>query len=534
MNDPHENETPGTGSPATNSPEPTESPRRWLTGRLVVILATTGAALGAGVLLGVVPNPLARHDPHGLAAEDRAREPASMVKAVHPRAEKSVGISVEQLATVEPYYQADLRARASGIVKHVFRDIGDRAVKGDVLVEIDTPERLQEVARCEAMVLQREQELRVSQARLKDARAARDVSAATIKQREADVQAATATRDLKRRRFQRFQTLAARGTVVGSVVEEEERDYLASDAAVASARANVDRARADLAESDSRVEAASADIDLKKAQIEVAGKDLKLARAVADFGTVRAPFDGVIVRRAVDPGSFVQNATTGVSDVLISIARVDVVTVSARFPDSVAPSVTTGMPAEVRVVDLPGVTIPATVTRFAPSVQTPDRTMRVEIDLFNGDDAEYKRFVKAVQEQTLDQPRKGVSDTLPIWAFPPGVPNGRRLLPGMTAIVRLSVGKFSDSFVLPKTAVYSQRGTMYMLLIQDGHTKQVPVRVQLNDGRTVRVAIVTEHRGPDGVAREVLEDLTGNEVVVVARQLEVGDGAAVRAGLSDW
>jgi len=48
---------------------------------------------------------------------------------------------------------------------------------------------------------------------------------------------------------------------------------------------------------------------------------------------VRAPFDGGVVKRMVDPCSFVQNATTGASDLLISVSRVDLVTVSAKFPD---------------------------------------------------------------------------------------------------------------------------------------------------------------------------------------------------------
>ena len=128
-------------------------------------------------------------------------------------------------------------------------------------------------------------------------------------------------------------------TIVGNVVEEEERDYLASEAAVSAARANVARARADFAESGSTVEAAAADVDLKKDQIEVARKDVERARVVADYGKVDAPFDGVVVRRAVDPASFVQNATTGVGEPLISAARIDLVTVAAKFPDTAAPFV---------------------------------------------------------------------------------------------------------------------------------------------------------------------------------------------------
>ena len=339
------------------------------------------------------------------------------VKVVRPKRESAVPITVDQIAIVEPYYRADLRARASGIVKSVLRDIGDKVKRGEVLVVIEVPESDQDVAKCEAMILQRQQEKKVSEAKFKDAIAAKGVSAATIKQREADVLAAAATRDLKKRKFARFQELAAKGSVVGNVVEEEERDFVASEANVTAARANVERALADYAESESKVEAAAADKELKAAQIDVARKDLDRANAVADYAKVKAPFDGVVVRRTVDPGSFVQNATTGVSDALISIARVDLVTVSAKFPDAVAPSIAVNTPALVTVDDMPGVSIPATVTRFAPTVQNADRTMRVEVDLFNGDADEYRRLIDGIKIGGPDRPTKGEADVLPVRAF---------------------------------------------------------------------------------------------------------------------
>ncbi|MCU0702947.1 MAG: efflux RND transporter periplasmic adaptor subunit [Fimbriiglobus sp.] len=494
---------------------------------LVVGLAVGGIGVAVGVVTGVLPNPLDHSPKHAHATPSREHVTPT-AKVIRPKPAAAVPITVEQLALVEPYYRADLRARASGLVKAVRFDIGSRVKKGEVLVEIDVPELEQGVAAAVAVVAQREQELKVSQAKLKDAKAAVQVSAATIKQREADVQAATATRDLKQRRFERFKALAARGDVVGSLVEEEERDYLASEAGVTSAKANVERARADFTESESRVEAAEADIGLKSAQIEVATKDLDRARAVADYARVVAPFDGVVVRRTVDPGSFVQNATTGMSEPLISLARVDLVTVAARFPDAYAPLVMADTPAIVQVDDLPGLTITAKVTRFAPSVQNADRTMRVEVDLFNGDEAEFRRSITAGPLET-----KGVNEPPPLRAFPEGHTSGR-LLPGMTGTLRLSVGGYGKSFVLPSTAVYTRAGASYLLLVENGTTRQVPVRVQVNDGRTVRVAMVSKQPAADGSTRDLLTELTGDEQVVAARQLELGDGTAVTVAPTEW
>ncbi len=500
---------------------------------LAILAAAVVLGIGGKVALmtGVVGNPFAGGT--GAAQPAAAPDAVPTAKTIRPRREASLPITVDQLATVEAYYQADLRARASGVVLKVHRDIGDKVRKGDLLVEIDVPESDQDVGRNDAMVLQRRQELKVSEAKWRDSKAAKDVSAATIRQREADVEAAVATRELKKRRFDRFKDLAARGSVVGSLVEEEERDYLTSSAVVTAAKANVDRARADYSESESKVEAAAADIDLKSAQIEVAKKDLDRAKAVAEYGRLVAPFDGVVIRRTVNPGSFVQNATTGASEPLISVAREDIVTIAAKFPDSVAAFVRKNTPAVVQVDDLPGVTIPAAVTRYSPSVATADRTMRVEVDLFNGDEADHHRLTVAILKGGPDRPTKSPNDAMPVRAFPAGN-TGQKLLPGMTGTLRLSLGGFGESFVLPSTAVYSRGGATYLMVVEDGKTKQLSVKVQLNDGQRVRVAVLARRKSPDGTTREVLTELTGREDVVAARQLEFGDGASVKSGPSEW
>lgn len=498
-----------------------------------ILFASLGGLI-TGFVAGVIPNPFAssaQAHPIDANSSSVAKVQAPLVKVVRPILESSVPITTESLATVEPYYRTDLRARASGNVKAVHGDIGDKVSAGEVLVEIDVPESEQEVAQKKAMVTQREQELSVSEAKLSDAKAARDVSAATIKQREAEVQAMIATRDLKKRVFERYKTLARNGTVVGSLEEEQEKDYLASEAAVTAANANLDRARADYAESDSKIKGAAADIKLKQAQIEVALRDVDRAMAVADYGKVLAPFDGVIVRRQVDPGSFVQNATTGASETLVSVSRVDLVTVVAKFTDDAAPYISKDSPCTIQIDDLPGVTIDCKVTRFSPSIQDADRTVRVEVDLFNGDAADYERVQEMYRSGEKNHLLKGVNDPIPERAFRETSSKGLQLLPGMTGIMKVSIGGFGKSYLLPSSCIYARSGATYILIVDNDKAKQLPVRVQLNDGKMARVSIVTTRQTNNGATREVLSDLTGTENVVVARQLEIADGETVTPSL---
>lgn len=525
---------------ASANPEKWSSPasgggrQRWFPFVIGTILI--GAFGFIGIATGLIPNPLAVHG-STVASEEKQSHEAPLriptVKVVRPKQDQTADILLERMATVEPYYRADLRTRASGIVKAAYFDIGDEVKRGETLIEIDVPESLQDIAQKKALIVQREQELKVSEAKRKDAQAALAVTNAVISQRQADVQAITATRDLKKRRLDRYQDLASRGSVVGSVVEEEERDYFVSEAALLAAKANVSRAEADHAEAASKVETAAADVDLKRSQIDVAKTDLDRAMIIADYSKVVAPFDGVVVRRNVDAGSFVQNATSGNSETLISVARIDLLTIVSYFPDNAAQFIDRGTPASIQIADFAGGAISSKVTRISPTIQNSDRTMRVEVDVFNGDVKARAEAIKLEGASKVDHFLKGRNSTFPDAAFAEGE-SLKRLLPGMNGSLRLAVGGSVNSQILPSTAVFSRSGAKYILVVVNGKTEQKPVRVQLNDGQRVRLAIVSRTTSTDGTVKEELTGLRGDEDVVANSQLQVGEGVEVRVSPIDW
>jgi hypothetical protein len=105
-----------------------------------------------------------------------------------------------------------------------------------------------------------------------------------------------------------------------------------------------------------------------------------------------------------------------------------------------------------------------------------------------------------------------------------------RIVPGTTATVRLDLERFADAYLLPSGAVFGRAGQSYILVVENGVTRSVPVSVQVNDGRLVKVATVVPAAG----GRQVTRELTGNEVIVSTRQLEVGDGQKVEAVVESW
>lgn len=465
------------------------------------------------------------------------------VRTVRPRLDPTFRISNQQIAVVEPFYQAALRARASGLVRAVPFEIGERVWAGDLLVEIDAPDLEQDVAQKEAVIRQREQELRVSKAMLRHAGAAVETAGAAVAQRTAEAKAAVATRDFKYKLFSRLRRLQDQGAIRPEVVDENERDYQAAEAAVEAAQVAIQKAKADRTEKLASLEAAAADVELKAALVAVAGKDRDRAAATAGFARVVAPFDGVVVRRNVDPGVFVQNATTGASEPLVTVARTDLVTVAMKLPDTAAPFVGRDTDVEVTFDDLPGLTVRGKVTRFAPVIDGSDRTLRVELDIYNGTPSDYRSFQAAAlagaaaplaggtglgsagaflaAEAQRQMCTKGLSDRAPVCLGPSGA---GPLVPGMTASMKVFLDRVATAHLLPASAAYVRGGKTYVLLVRDGVTVEVPVRVQVNDGRMVKVGLLG---GP-------VAGLTGAEEVVVSRQLEVGDGARVKTSLGDW
>jgi hypothetical protein len=183
--------------------------------------------------------------------------------------------------------------------------------------------------------------------------------------------------------------------------------------------------------------------------------------------------------------------------------------------------------------------------------------MRVEIDLYNAGEDEYQKFLgkyldcalsvtaatTTFQALTLAAagrdvwgPRlKSVGDPFP---YPPrtqGAASGEhRLLPGMSGQMRVMLRKFGESYLLLSSAVFTRSGTPYVMEVRNGVTHLLPVRVQVNDGRLAKVAVVARSANNRTGQAEVLRELTGDETIVLSRQSELSEGQSVRPVPEPW
>jgi HlyD family secretion protein len=495
--------------------------------------------------------------------EEGAGEPVRVwVNTVHPQHKPSRIVSVQELAKVEAFFSADLRARVAGQVKTIYKDMNNRVHAGEVLVEIEAPELKADVERKAAEIVQREKEVSIAEEKAKVAKAAEDAAKETIELKNAARVEEQETRDLRKARYARYKRLYESGekdgtkTITLEALEEVGRDYQVSLAACARAEADVRKATAEWRQMQVTSAAALVDIEHARAMVEEARKERDYAQALADLALIRAPFDGVIVERNVDPGSFVHNSTTaGGGDPLVTVARTDILTVSMKVPDNFAPFVSLDTGAVLQLDQLPGVVLHGKVTRFAPAIDQKDRSMLVEVDLFNGGPNKYHRFLAkcladhlaplasasplesavaaAAGNEVWSHNRKGVDDPLPLVPRITGRAEADQplpVLPGMSGQMRLLLKRFQNVYLLPTSAVFSRGGKRYIAEVVEGKVHFVPVRVQVDDGKWVKLSLI-RRPADDPNEDEVLTELAGSEEVITGGQGELEEGQPVHAFL---
>ena len=109
------------------------------------------------------------------------------------------------------------------------------------------------------------------------------------------------------------------------------------------------------------------------------------------YEVIRAPFDGIVTARNVDPGHLVPAATgaTSTTSAIINIARLKPLRVFSYVPQSVTPFIRNGDRATITVNEYPGRKFTGSITRHPEALAPDSRTMLVEVDLPNTDQALY-------------------------------------------------------------------------------------------------------------------------------------------------
>jgi len=287
--------------------------------------------------------------------------------------------SVVATGKVTPITKVEVKSKASGIVKKLLVDYGDRVKKGQLLAQLDKVE-------IEAQVAQSRAALDAAQANLTSSQA--DFERAKVDAEGPDV-------PLLKRAYDRAQGMAKDGVVSASALDDAEKNYEMS-----LNKQNVSKAQ---------VTVLKAKIAQSKAQVAQDQANLTQLEEQLSYTDIVSPIDGIVLSRDVEMGDAVSSILVlGSSATLVmTLGDTSEVYVKGKVDESDIGKVYLGQPARIKVESFKDKTFLGKVTRIAPLGVEKDNVttfeVRVSIDNPGG---ELKANMTANAEILLEEHKK--------------------------------------------------------------------------------------------------------------------------------
>ena len=250
-----------------------------------------------------------------------------------PASKGDLTLTVTANGTLQPTRSVSIGSELSGTVLRVLVDVNDFVKKGQVLVELDTAKLNDQILR--------------SRAALASAQAQLAQAAATVKESHASLA-----------RLEEVSRLSGGKVPSKTELDSARAAHERAVAAEASARANVDSARATLSTDETNRSKAS----------------------------IRSPTDGMVLTRSVDPGNAVAASLQAVT--LFTLAEdLRQMRLQVNVDEADVGRVKVGQPATFTVSAFPSRRFPASITRVAYGSTITDNvvTYQTQLDVKNDD-----------------------------------------------------------------------------------------------------------------------------------------------------
>ncbi|HSL52813.1 MAG TPA: efflux RND transporter periplasmic adaptor subunit [Pyrinomonadaceae bacterium] len=345
--------------------------------------------------------------------------------------------------------QTDVAPQTSGKVVAVGVDIGSYVRRGQMLVRLDDAELKLRVAQAAAQVEQAKAAVRQAEEKI-----GLRPNQPFDPNRVADVAAAKVTLDLAEKNLRRAEKLIESGDVSRSFYDEQRarRDQLREQYEVALARARQDYAAVDVA----RTNIANA-----QAQLGLAQKNLQ-------YAVIPAPIDGYVTERVADLGEYVSPQQK-----VATIVRTNPLRIRIDIPEQAIPEVKVGQSVSIATSAWPDKNFAGRVARIAPNVSATSRTLTVEAEIDNSNNA---------------------------------------LKPGQFATVRILQERAEPAVLIPARAVVNEAGVNRVYVIKSGRAEQRLVQTGQTDGDLI----------------EIRNGIAADEQVATSNLEQLSDGIAVK------
>ena len=284
--------------------------------------------------------------------------------------------SVVATGKVTPITKVEVKSKASGIVKKLLVDAGDKVRKGQLLAQLDKEE-------IEAQVEQSRAGAQAAEASLTSAEA--DYERAKVDAEGPDV-------PLLKRAYDRAIGMAKEGVVSTSALEDAEKNY-----ELALNKQNVSKAQATVLK---------AKIAQSQGQLAQDRANLKQLEEQLSYTDIESPIDGVVLSRDVEMGDAVSSILVlGSSATLVmTLGDTSSVYVKGKVDESDIGKVYLGQPARIKVESFKDKTFSGVVTKISPMVVEKDNVTTFEVRVsINNPGGELKAEMTANAEIILEE-----------------------------------------------------------------------------------------------------------------------------------
>jgi HlyD family secretion protein len=280
-------------------------------------------------------------------------DPSKLAKVEKGDLAKSV-VATGKVTTIT---KVEVKSKASGIVKKLLVDYGDRVKKGQLLAQLDKIE-------IEAQVEQSKAALEAAQANLRSTQA--DLERAKVDAEGPDV-------PLLKRAYDRATGMAKDGVVSASALDDAQKNYEMS-----LNKQNVSKAQ---------VTVLKAKIAQAQAQVAQDQANLKQLEEQLSYTDIVSPIDGIVLSRDVQMGDAVSSILVlGSSATLVmNLGDTSEVYVKGKVDESDIGKVYLGQPARIKVESFKDKTFNGKVTKISPMGVEKDNvtTFEVRVSIMN-------------------------------------------------------------------------------------------------------------------------------------------------------
>ncbi|TRW98559.1 efflux RND transporter periplasmic adaptor subunit [Flavobacterium gawalongense] len=203
---------------------------------------------------------------------------------------------------------------------------------------------------------------------------------------------------------------------------------------------------------------------------QAAYKEISIMKSYLE---IRAPFDGIISARNVNPGAYVGPAGKGSESPLFTLQQQVKLRLSVYVPELYTGYLKIGDELTFNVKSINNQTFNAKIARMSGALDSRLRSERVELDVVN---------------------------------------KTKKLLPGMVAEVLLPLKAKDSNYVVPKSSVVTSSDGVYVLRVENNKTIKTPVQ----KGRELENRV------------EIFGNIPENSLLVKVVSEEIKDGTAVK------